>query len=327
VSALGVIGERSTSVAVVAPAIFGDAAVAYLDAAVDALAKTGRPRRTLVADAGDLRRALDPLAEGDVVLGSLGSELGAEVAHVAAERGLVHVEAGAIADDAVGPNSFRLTPAKAELARAAAELVLGRRVALVVEQSVMGRAMGAAVRTELAARAIDLVTDDDVGEVLADPGGWQRLHRVDAVVAALRGALPEQFVTALARSGGGVEVCVGAAGSWTRAAVGRATDGTRACRVVFCEVMAPRAAGAPPDAEAPSLYADLGRAAGAVVARALRAGRPARVAVCELVLDAADSPLGYGVRFGDGGRNELARAALLQWQDGAITTYDPGGRA
>jgi hypothetical protein len=308
-----------TAVAIVAPAAFGKAAVAYLGAAADAIADAGAVRGTLVDEPGSLRNALDGLAEGDVVLGSLGSELAAEVAGLALERGLVHVEAGAIGDDAIGPNSFRLTPDRAELARGAADLAVGRRVGLVVEESHFGRTMCAALRTALASRAIEVVADDDDREVLANPGAWLRRHRVEAVVAALRGALPEQLVAAVGATRE-VEICVGAAGAWTRAEVGQAA-GASACRVVFCEVIAPRT-----DADW-SLYADLGHAAGAVVSRVLGGPQATREALRELQLDAPDSPFGYGVRFDERGGNERARAVLLQWQDRAITTYDSGGRA
>jgi hypothetical protein len=184
----------------------------------------------------------------------------------------------------------------------------------------MGRATSAAVCAELAARGAEMAGADDVSEVLADPAGWQRRRQVEVVVAALRGSLPAQFVAALASSPAAVETCVGAAGSWTREEVGRASAAAGAMRVVFCEVIAPAS-------QASTLYADLGRAAGATVAYALQQGGPAREALRDLVLGAADSPLGYGVHFDGGGRNELARPALLQWEGSAITPYDPGGRA
>jgi ABC-type branched-subunit amino acid transport system substrate-binding protein len=307
------------AVAVVAPTLFGDDARAYLDAAAAALAPAGGAECALVGSAAELARSLDRLGEGGLVLGSLGSELAAQVADAAVERGLVHVEAGAIGDEALGPSSYRLTPALAELARAAAELVAGRRVAVVAEHSVMGRATSAAVCAELAARGVDVAGEDDVVEVLDDPAGWHRQRQVDVVVAALRGSLPAQLVAALASSAEGVETCVGAAGSWTREEVGCASAAAGAMRVVFCEVIAA--------SQGSTLYADLGRAAGATVAYALQQRRPARDALRDLALGAAESPLGYGVRFDGDGRNELARPALLQWEGSAITPYDPGGRA
>jgi ABC-type branched-subunit amino acid transport system substrate-binding protein len=311
-----------TRVAVVAPAAFGEAASSYLAGAAEALA-CSPARCALVDGPDDLEQALAPLADGDVVLGSLGSELAAAVARAAADRGLLHVEAGAIGDEAVGPRSYRLTAAKPELAEAAAALAAGGRVGLVVEPSVFGRTMREAVAAGLAARGIEVVVDAVVDDVLADPSGWQGRHRVDVVVAALRGGLPGRLLAVL----GGVERVVGAGGSWTGPEVGRAAARTRGCRLVFCEVMAPRANRPRAGSRGHALYGDLGAAAGEIVARVLAARRPAEEALAQLVVDADDSPLGYGVRFGAGGRNELARAALLQWENGAIVSYEPGGQA
>lgn len=311
-----------TQVAVVAPAAFGEAGAAYLDGAAGAL---GNARCALVDGPGSLERALGPLGGGDVVLGSLGSELAAEVARVAAARGLVHVEAGALGDEALGPSSFRLTPARAEIARAAALLAVGNRAGVVTERSPFGAAMRAALTDALAAEGVDVAASTDAEDVLGDPGGWTERNGIDVAVAALRGDLAERLVTALAGHAPRVRV-VGAAGAWTRAEVGRAARGA-AAPLVLCEVMAPTARPAPVDGGGHGLYEDLGRAAGAVLALALAGGRAARDALVGLDLDDHASPLGYGVRFDAEGRNERARPALLQWKDGVMTSYEPGGPA
>jgi hypothetical protein len=94
---------------------------------------------------------------------------------------------------------------------------------------------------------------------------------------------------------------------------------------VFCEVVSPSASRTRADGAGHALYEDIGRAAGAVVALALADGRPAAEALAALDLGGADSPFGDGVSFGQDGRNVRARAALLRWKDGLMTSYAPGG--
>lgn len=313
-------------VLVLAPRSFGSQAQAFVDAAV-AEVQDVAPVEGFVVDDPSSDAPLGRLREGDVVLGSISSDLALQVSALCAARGLVHVESGAVSDDLLGTGTVRLTPGVRELARAVHSLVREHLPALlVVERSAFGAAVERALRAILGDGAVAV----DVDDILAT-GVSEWVHRAGArsLIAALRPPYPEQLCAALVHAAEPATI-VGT-GSWTRPEVGVVAaplgDRLRIVDLLPGSLLVPSSL-APElrphlavHLEGPrSLYRDMGWAAGLFLARHVlpKGGSDVRAALFAVDLSARDAAFGHGVRFAPDGDNLRARRSVLAWRDGSL---------
>jgi hypothetical protein len=301
-------------VVVVAPSAFGREAEHFLSAARRRLV---RARTALVASPAELDEAVKELRPGDLVLGSIGSELAVEVSGLCARRGLQHVEAGALTERILGTGSVRLTGSTADSVRCIRSLLRGFEPAgLVAEASEFGEALTRALGPAPCVRIEELL------EVGVD--SWLLSSGSRSLVAALRPPWPERLCAAMSGSRR-LERCVGA-GSWTRPEVGVAAS-PLGDRLMFCDVL-PAALLQPARLEpglrpvlsahlrqGRSVYADLGLAAAELLSgHVLEQG----CSLWELDLEPGQTLFGHGFRAGPDGRNVRASKAALRWEDGVL---------
>ena len=208
------------------------------------------------------------------MLGSLSSDLGIEVAAVAEEHGLVHLEVGALSDRAVGRRSLRATGGASDTAAVVCRTLRGRDYRVVSESSPFASAIADALR------ALDPRTGlaVPIGEAGADFAAfWDAGNASDVLVAIARPPLPERLCEAIGHSGlRGVEL-VGL-GSWGREAVDKVARDAgvhlRFVDVLPASLLVPDALTAPVResllAYLPTrrtVYGDLGWAAGLLLGR------------------------------------------------------------
>ncbi|MCU1488889.1 MAG: hypothetical protein JWM85_294 [Acidimicrobiaceae bacterium] len=313
----------------IAPASFGPAADEFLEAF---RATAGLPEldSAVVAAPGEARDALDELGPGSVVVGSLSSDLGVELAGLAAASGLVHLEIGALADAAVGPASLRVTGGASDTAAAALRALGGRPFRPVAERS----AFADALLVELAGAGADIeavvpieAACDDTDAALGTPLPGE------VVLAIARPPWPEALCAALGSSRHAGTTLVGL-GSFGRPEVDRAAQDA-GLTLRFVDVL-PANLLRPEELEAGvaaaladylphrgTVYGDLGWAAGLFVRRALLAGPLERASLVGLELSSAETGFGHGVAFDARGHNRLATKALLAWEDGRLVSARP----
>jgi hypothetical protein len=310
---------------VVAPASFGPSAVEFVERACAELGLEGR----VIADRARLKEVLLAADPGSLVLGSLSSDLGIEVAAIAEEYGLVHLEVGALSDRAVGRRSLRATGRASDTAAVVCRTLRGRGYRVVSESSPFASAIADALR------ALDPRTGlaVPIGEAGADFAAfWDAGNVSDVLVAIARPPLPEWLCEAIGHSGlRGVEL-VGV-GSWGREAVDKVARDAgvhlRFVDVLPASLLVPDALTAPVResllAYLPTrrtVYGDLGWAAGLLLRSALERGSLSYEALAELRLDREEVGFGHGVAFDAMGHNLQARKALLAWERGEIIAAD-----
>jgi hypothetical protein len=306
---------------VVAPASFGPVAVEFVERACAELGLEGR----VVADRAGLKEFLLAADSGSLVLGSLSSDLGIEVAAIAEERGLVHLEVGALNDGAVGRRSLRATGGASDAAAVVCRTLRGRDYRMVSESSPFASALVDAVR------ALDPRTGPAVPitEACADFAAfWDAGNACDVLVAIARPPLPERLCAAIGR-GGLRDVELVGLGSWGRAAVDQVARDAgvylRFVDVLPASLLLPDALTAPVRESLLSylptrltVYGDLGWAAGLLLRSALERGPLSLEALAGLRLDSAETGFGHGIAFNAMGHNLRARKALLAWERGQI---------
>lgn len=319
-----------SSPVVVAPASFGPAAAEFVERAGAEAGLDGG----VVADLAGLREVLSAAAPGSLVLGSLSSDLGIEVAAIAEQRGLVHLEVGALSDRAVGRRSLRVTGGASDTAAVVCRTLRGRSYRVVAEQSAFASALADAIRV------LDPATGPvvPIAEASANFAAfWAAGDASDVLVAIARPPLPERLCEAIGRSEVRQVEILGL-GSWGRKAVGEAARAAGA-RLRFVDVL-PASLLEPDALTAPvresllaylparrSVYGDLGWAAGLLLRAARDRGSLAHEVLAALRLDSAEAGFGHGVAFDGGGHNLLARKALLSW-DGSrlVAASEEAGR-
>jgi len=309
------------SLVVVAPASFGPAAAEFVERACAELGLVGR----IVADRAGLEEFLLAADPGSLVLGSLSSDLGIEVAAIAEERGLVHLEVGALSSRAVGRRSLRATGGAGDAAAVVCRTLRGRDYRMVGESSPFASALVDAVR------ALDPRTGPAaaINAACADFAAfWAAGNPSDVLVAIARPPLPERLCAAIGRSGLRDVELVGL-GSWGREAVDEAA---RDAGVSLRFVDVPPASLLVPDALAApvrqallaylptrrTVYGDLGWAAGLLLRSALEGGPLTLETLAGLRLDSEETGFGHGIAFNAMGHNLRARKALLAWERGQI---------
>lgn len=308
---------------VVAPARFGSEAEEFV---ARACAELSSCRGTIVTDRSDLETVLESLTPRSLVLGSLSSDLAIEVAALAEERDLVHLEVGALNDRAVGRNSLRLSGRAAETASLAASTLAGRTYRIVAESSPFALslidALSKASLTGLEVVPMAQAIDDFAAY-------WRAGDPSDVLIAIARPPYPEELCDAIGRSGlPGIKIL--GLGSWARRIVDRAATAA-AVMLRFIDVFPANLLNL--DALADplrasllsylpgrrSVYGDLGWAAGQFAHAALEdSAEDAYCVLRQIRFDASQVGFGHGIAFDDDGHNRLAEKALLLWQRGEL---------
>ncbi|MDA8398998.1 MAG: hypothetical protein M0008_02965 [Actinomycetota bacterium] len=303
------------------PARFGQAAEEFIYSCQMSLAEIpsaalliGRERNSLPSP--------KELTPDTLLMGGIASELGLELAHLAASANILHLEVGALGNEVLGPNTLRLTGGvdqTVEIARAA----VSDSAYILAEDSQFGESVVGAWKEvqpgfRVAERLDPSSTNVDLSSTKAE------------IVAIARPPLPENICEILAASSS--ERWILGIGSWGRRVVGDAIAGTRV-RVRFVDVLPSTMLSTEHLKEhirrslsvhlrtRKSVYGDLGWAAGLFIHQAVTLFGTKHVSeeLRSIRLSVTETGFGHGVVFGSDGRNTSAKKWLLRWRGSEVT--------
>ncbi len=308
-----------------------------------------------VADATDPAAAARLVGRDrtSLVFGTLFTALALDASQAVASRGAAYAEVAAVADElgARGLTRFVRTCPRASAfgARAvdfAIDVLGGRRLAVVHEDSGFGRSLGTAIGARARTRGLEPVASlapapetEDFGPVIEALAAG----RADVVLAASYTEFSRRLWRALRSTRGGIDALIGVGGGWLHLGEDADVDpsGVYAVDVAPAEALA--GAGLFPETRLrrdeyrrayreragrdASVYSDLGFAGADLLLGAFIGadGDPDRFVARAGDVDVAPGGtfLGYGARFDAAGENERAAPVVMQHRAGALPVVHP----